>query len=133
MILHKSSVKLCLCDEIISHINRSPQNILNFFLATFSQTTFSEIAWHLLICIFAPKFQAIFIIFRAEHIYISLSGLSIKRSGKKKFVYALSPTPFVNVEIFNAHSACFLLTNIKFWRKVPCIFLLSLPKHGTRA
>jgi hypothetical protein len=35
-----------------------------------------------------------------------LQDLSIKRLGEKKFVYALSPTPFVNVEIFNAHFTC---------------------------
>src|SRR6266498_5154479 len=68
-----------------------PQNILNFFLTTFSRITFSEIAWYLLICIFTLKLQAISIIFRAEHIYISLSGLSIKRSGEKKSSYMHYP------------------------------------------
>src|SRR6266516_2306883 len=107
------------------------QNISNFFLTTFNRIRFSEIAWYLLICIFTPKLQAISIIFRAEHIYISLSGLSIKRSGKKKSSYMHYPQCPLKMSSSSFHMPLF--SNTKFWRKVPCIFLLSLPKHRTRA
>ena len=109
-----------------------PKNILNFFLTTFNRIRFSEIAWYLLICIFTPKLQAISIIFRAEHIYISLSGLSIKWSAKKKVrICIISNVLWKCLDLqCTLHMPLFL--NTKFWCKVPCIFLLSLLKHRTQ-
>ena len=90
-----------MCDKLIfTHKKSISQNISNFFLTTFSRIRFSEIAFIDMYIysggtgglIYQPDIS---IILRRIISIITLLGLSNKRSGeRKKFVYALSPTPF---------------------------------------
>ena len=70
--------------------------------------------------------------FEWNNIYITLPGLSIKQSGKKGS-YMHCPQHHSKCQDLQCTFRMLLSSNTNFWRKVSHMFLLSLPKHRTRA